>query len=1076
MKSNAFDHLLGEIIQGVSPTWVYGLTSPAKAFGVALAWRRRKGCFVFLCQKFSQAENIYRDLKTFLPQEKQLFLLPFSTKDSPQDRLRILYQIKEKNSLLLIATLQTFLDEVPSFQSLTDNVLHIGQGGKIGRNGLRDWLSKAGYEFSPLVGETGDCSVRGGIVDLYCPLYPHPWRVEFCGETIESIREFDSQTQRSIKPMNKRKQIMICPAEEESLRQQGKAHFSSLLNLLPPDPLFFLDEPFLLEQDARKKLSTVRESWREVLRKEIVFLSTLPQNIPWMKPKITLPVKAFSLNSYRGHLGLLTEDLKKWTEQQQRVIILSPNSGQADRLQEILGDKGLRIEREEKVNLLETAPALLITTGDLSRGFVFRETGNVFVTDEDIFQRYRERRKRWVTLPEEKKIARWTELKPGNYVVHIDHGIGKFKGVKTLQLEGKKSDYFQVDYKGTDRLYIPIDQLDRLHKYIGDTDHPPPIHSLEGGLWRWTKRRARKATKDLAVSLLKHYSIRKVSSGYTFEPDNQWQLEFEASFPYQETPHQLRATQEIKQRMENPVPMDQLVCGDAGYGKTEVAMRASFKAVMNNKQVAVLVPTTILGEQHYRTFKERMVAYPIKIELLSRFQTSQKQKEIIRDLKRGLVDIVIGTHRLLQNDVGFKALGLIIIDEEQKFGVIQKKKFREFHHTVDVLSLTATPIPRSLHMALTGVSEMSVITSPPEERQNVQTRVIEYDQEIIKKAIYRELEREGQIFYLHNRIETIYRVTERIQQFVPEANIIIAHGRISSSKLETIMKDFLSKKYDILVCTTIIESGIDMPNVNTLIVENSEQFGLADLYQLRGRVGRGKRQGYAYFCFSHGKTLTEEAQKRLQVIRQFEGSGAGFRIALQDLQIRGAGNLLGKEQHGHIVAVGFTFYTQLLSEEIKKLKGEKVTPSFPVNLDLKVEARLPQSYIPYLEQRFAIYAQIGKIKTEREIWELKEELRDRYGPLPRQVRNLLDCLRIKLIAKELGIVSLAKKEDKIWLSFSPFHLLTAERKRTIEEKLFGQMTTLPLDEKNLILKVKYEEGKFLIYLRQILQEYKNVLS
>jgi len=1075
LKLNDFDKLFGEVIQGAFPGWICGLTPPAKAFGVALARRRRKGCFVFLCQRFSQAENTYRDLKTFLPREKRLLLLSSLRKDSPEDRLRTLYQIKEGNSILLIATLQSFLDKVPSFQSLTDNVLHIREGETMRRDRLIGWLSKAGYEFSPLTEEIGDYSVRGEIVDLYCPLYSRPWRVEFFGEGIESIREFDPRTQRSIKPINKRKQIMICPAEEESLRQQENAHFSSLLNLLPKDSLFFLDEPLLLEQEVRKGPSIARESWKEVLRKETVFLSTLPQKIPWMKPKITLPVNAFSLNSYRGYLNLLTEDLRKWTQQQQRVVLLSSNQGQADRLQEILGDKGLQIVRKEKVNLLETAPALLITTGDLSRGFVFRETGNVFVTDEDIFQRYRERRKHWVTLPEEEKIVRWNELKPGDYVVHIDHGVGRFKGIKTLQLEGKKSDYFRVDYKGADRLYVPVDQLDRLHKYIGDPDHPPPIHNLEGGLWRWIKRRARKATKDLAASLLKHYSIRKVSSGYAFEPDNQWQLEFEASFPYQETPDQLRATREIKQRMENPAPMDRLVCGDAGYGKTEVAVRAGFKTVMNNKQVAVLVPTTILGEQHYRTFKGRMAAYPIQIALLSRFQTPQKQKEVIHNLNRGLVDILNGTHRLLQNDVGFIDLGLIIIDEEQRFGVIQKKKFREFHNTVDVLSLTATPIPRSLYMALTGVSEMSLIVSPPEERQNVQTRVIEYDREVIKRAIYRELEREGQVFYLYNRIETVYRVAEKVKRLVPEASIAVAHGRIPSGKLGTVIQDFLSKKYDILVCTTIIESGIDMPNVNTLIVQNSEQFGLADLYQLRGRVGRGKRQGYAYFCFDRGRPLTEEAQKRLQVIRQFEGSGAGFRIALQDLQIRGAGNLLGKEQHGHITAVGFTLYTQLLSEEIKRLKGEKVTPSLPVNLDLKVEARIPRSYIPYLEQRFALYARIGEIKAEKEIWELKEELRDRFGPLPHQIRNLIDCLRIKLLAKELGIVSLARREDRIWLSFSPFHPLTAERKKTIEEKLYGQITTLPSDEKNLILNVRCGEGKFLIYLRQILQRYKNVL-
>ncbi|MCK4522889.1 transcription-repair coupling factor, partial [Candidatus Aerophobetes bacterium] len=585
---------------------------------------------------------------------------------------------------------------------------------------------------------------------------------------------------------------------------------------------------------------------------------------------------------------------------------------------------------------------------------------------------------------------------------------------------GRKCDYFQVDYKGTDRLYIPLDQLDRLHKYMGDSDHPPPIYSLEGGQWRLIKRRVRKAARDLASSLLRLYSIRKVIPGYHFSPDTDWQLEFEASFPYQETPDQLRAIHEVKQDMESPSPMDRLVCGDAGYGKTEVAMRAAFKVVMDNKQVAMLVPTTILAEQHYRTFRERMAAYPIRIEMLSRFQGPKEQKDIVTSLKNGGVDIVIGTHRLIQKDIEFKDLGLVIIDEEQRFGVIQKKRLRELRSSVDVLTLSATPIPRSLYMSLMGVRSMSMIVTPPKERLNVETQVAEYNEELIRGAIIEELGRKGQVFYLYNRIEGIYRVAEKIKALVPQIKVAVAHGRMPSRELEKVIRDFLERRYNVLTCTTIIESGIDMPNVNTLIVEGAEQFGLADLYQLRGRVGRGRLRGHAYFLFTPAKSLTHEARKRLEVINQFKEPGSGFRISMQDLEIRGAGNLLGREQHGHIAAVGFTLYSELLSEEIKKLRGEKVKPSLPISLDLKVEARIPSSYVPYQEQRFELYRRIGEIRNHEEILKLKEELRDRYGPLPAETKNLLSLLRIKLIAKELGIVCLRSKGSKIWTTFSPF--------------------------------------------------------
>jgi len=1000
-----------------------------------------------------------------------MFLLSSRGKGSEGAYLRILHQLRKEKNILIVTSLAAIYQKVPSFSAFDKDISCLKKGARASRDKLLKSLAERGYELCPLVEEVGEYAYRGGIIDFYSSLYFHPIRIEFLGEKIESIREFDPLTQSSVK---KREKVLLSSRNEIFSTRKSGEDLSPFFRVIPPS-VVILDEPDRIQRQMEQKDDQEAAILKRFLKSASLCLSGLfSGKVSWAMSKRPLSLSFSSLTSYQGHFDLLVEDINSWIRKDYKITLLTSSPGQGQRLKELLQEKGIEAPLKEKFFFVEDSPSLSIVIGDLRKGFIFEEAKQVFVTDEDIFKRYRERRQRW-SGQKEKRIERWTELKKEDYVVHIDYGVGKFKGIETLLIDRKKNDYFRVDYKGTDRLFIPVHQLSRLHKYVGSSDCPPPVFSLEGGQWRWTKKKARKATRELASSLLKLYSIRKTIPGRSFSPDTEWQLEFESSFPYKETPDQLKATQEIKQNMESPSPMDRLICGDAGYGKTEVAIRAAFKAVMDNKQVAILVPTTILAEQHYRTFKERMAAYPIYIEVLSRFQALSREKDIIIDIREGKIDIIIGTHRLIQRDIHFKDLGLVIIDEEQRFGVLQKEKLREMEKSVDVLSLSATPIPRSLYMSLVGVREMSMISTPPPERQNVEIEVAEYDETLIKRTILNELERNGQVFYLYNRIKDIYKVAEKIKRIVPHSYIAVSHGKMSPRNLEDIIRDFLEKKYNILVCTTIIGSGIDMPNVNTLIVENAEQFGLSELYQLRGRVGRGKEKGYVYFFPTPGKPLTDEARRRLEVINQFKGAKAGFHIAMQDLEIRGAGNLLGREQHGHIGAVGFTLYTELLSEEVKRLRGKKISQSLPLSLDLEVEARIPSFYVPYQEQRFELYRKAGKVEKEEEVFEFKEELRDRYGPLPRQARNLISLLRIGLMAKKLGIISLRSRNSKVWVTFSPFAPLNQEKRNKIKKKLWPEVQPFPLDEKNLLIIKKGREEESLISLIDILQELKNVI-
>ncbi|UCH34822.1 MAG: transcription-repair coupling factor [Armatimonadota bacterium] len=731
----------------------------------------------------------------------------------------------------------------------------------------------------------------------------------------------------------------------------------------------------------------------------------------------------------------LADVLRGWQRDHQRVII---STLQGERLAELLAEAGVSGIVRDEAGAVEPGQ-VLITPRKISEGFALPEAGLVCLTDQEVFGWQKIRRSLRRRHLEGAPISSLTELAPGDYVVHINHGIGVYEGLVRRVVDTAEREYMSVHYAGEDRLYVPIDQLDRVQKYIGSEDQLPAVHRLGGADWERAKRRAKRSARELARELVALYAARQSQPGHAFSPDAPWQQEMEVGFPYEETADQLAAIADVKSDMERPKPTDRLVCGDVGYGKTEVAIRACFKAVMDGKQAAVLVPTTVLAQQHFSTFSERLAPYPLRVEMLSRFRSRVEQKRVVEGLADGTVDIVIGTHRLLSRDVEFKDLGLVVVDEEQRFGVRHKEKLKQLRTIVDVLTLTATPIPRTLHMSLSGIRDMSVINEPPEGRLPIRTRALSRDDEVVREALLRELERGGQVYFVHNRVESIGHVAEHVRQLVPHARIAIGHGQLREADLERVMLDFYAGKHDILVCTTIIESGLDIPNVNTLVVDRADLFGLAQLYQLRGRVGRSNRQAYAYLMWTPHKRLTERAQKRIAAIKEFSHLGSGFRIALRDLEIRGAGNLLGPEQHGFMLSVGFELYTQMLAEAVQEVKGEPVPTARQVSLDLPVDAYLPEDYVPSLNQRIDFYRRMAAVRNAAQMEDLREELADRFGaPLPPQVDGLFRLIQLKLDCLAVGVAGITSERRQVTIRFAPDRRLTSVAQR----KLQGQFSAV----------------------------------
>ncbi|MFV8829734.1 transcription-repair coupling factor [Alkalihalobacterium sp. APHAB7] len=796
----------------------------------------------------------------------------------------------------------------------------------------------------------------------------------------------------------------------------------------------------LLEQGEVISDLEMSRSFEELLntgRYPIIYLSLFLKHVPSTNPKNIVNINCKAMQNFHGQLHLLKTETDRWFKSKWTVLFLAANKDRAKRLQHVLDDYKIEAELiEEKSPLLQGRAQIF--TGTLNSGFELPLQKLVVITEEEVFTKKIKRTQRKQKISNAERIKSYSELQVGDLVVHSNHGIGKYLGIETLEINGTHKDYLNLRYAGNDKLYVPVEQIDQVQKYVGSEEKEPKIYALGGSDWKKVKRKVQSSVEDIADDLIKLYAEREASVGHPFSKDSLEQQEFENSFPYQETEDQLRAIEEIKEDMERQRPMDRLLCGDVGYGKTEVAIRAAFKAIMDGKQVAVLVPTTILAQQHYETIKERFSEFPIGIGVLSRFRSRKEQNETIKGLKAGTVDIVVGTHRLLSKDVVYKDLGLLIVDEEQRFGVTHKEKIKQLKSNVDVLTLTATPIPRTLHMSMLGVRDLSVIETPPENRFPVQTYVVEYNASLVKEAIERELTRGGQVYFLYNRVESITKMADQISMLVPDARVSFAHGQMNERELESIMIDFLEGNSDVLVTTTIIETGVDIPNVNTLIIYDADKMGLSQLYQIRGRVGRSNRVAYAYFTYQRDKVLTEVAEKRLQAIKEFTELGSGFKIAMRDLSIRGAGNLLGAQQHGFIESVGFDLYSQMLKEAIEERKGDKPKePPFSVEINMLVDAYIPETYIQDAKQKIEMYKKFRAVENMEDLSDLKDELIDRFGDYPEEVADLLSIAKIKLYAKEEKVSEITQTKDNCTI------MLTEEKSKRMDgAKLFELVNQL----------------------------------
>ncbi|MBS7298268.1 MAG: transcription-repair coupling factor [Eubacteriales bacterium] len=737
--------------------------------------------------------------------------------------------------------------------------------------------------------------------------------------------------------------------------------------------------------------------------------------------------------SLHGKIDYLYDDLNEWKKQGATVVILASSASKGKNLSGTLNDKGFNSVYKDSSDDFEKG-SITVIKGSAKKGFEYPELSFVLVSEQDIFNA--DKAKREKKIDKARRIKAYSDINVGDYVVHRAHGIGEYCGIKKMEVAGVTKDYFQIKYQGTDTLYVPVDQMDMLYKYVGSGEKNIKLNKLGGSEWNKAKQRVKTATADMAKQIVQLYAEREHTKGFAFSGDTPWQRDFEDTFLYSETPDQLRSIEEVKNDMEKEKPMDRLLCGDVGYGKTEIAIRAAFKAATDSKQVIYLCPTTILAMQHYETFKKRMSDFPISIEMLSRFRTDKEQKVILKKIKTGEIDIIIGTHRLLQKDVEFKDAGLLIIDEEQRFGVADKERIKELKKNIDVLSMTATPIPRTLHMAMLSVRDMSLLETPPENRYPVETYVMEHNTIILADAMRKELARGGQVFYLYNRIQGIYTVAENIRKLLPDARIAVAHGRMKEDELEDIMYNMVNGDTDILVCTTIIETGLDIPNANTIIIENADRMGLSQLYQLRGRVGRSTRSAYAYMTYKRDKVLSETAQKRLSAIREFIEFGSGFKIAMRDLEIRGAGNILGAQQHGHMDSVGYDMYCRLLSESVKEVRGEQTKSETDVLIDISVDAYIPEKYIRNQNQRIDTYKQIAAINSDDDAAEVIDEIIDRFGDIPKAVLNLIKISEIKVVASECGVVEISEKQGGRFV-------ITFEKDSLMPETAIALITKFP---------------------------------
>lgn len=1142
--------LSSKIEKGAGRLLISGLNRGAKSFYISLLASTIEKNIVYIASSEEELNILQGDFHFFYPlskskQRRLIRIPPLGTEpyqsfpphsETLRLRMRALWELMQAESFTLLTSIDAFMLPVAHFQTFCSHILKIKVGDEVPFGQLFEHLDTIGYRREDMVEEIGDYSVRGGIVDLFSPQSEYPFRLEYLGDYIESIRTFDPIDQRSLKELEP---VDIIPLREIIInksdiarwirrineRWQGEEHTEEIKRriaelkerLALPDiyylaplvkdsagkllhylrnAIFVMDEPQLIEQSIERlrhrfliKYQELSAKGRTVLKPEEIISRNqelfqavnragridLQQLI--RKEKYpdgeAISINCQSLISFRGNISQFIKELKDMKRKGVLIILQMTTSGQARRLSEILQnyhmtsallvpDTGTSCYLKKE---LFSPGSIVITTGKAQDSFYLPEEGIAFITEESIFgpkTSHRQLRKGKLS----DVLSRFRDLKEGEYVVHLEQGIGRYKGLRQLKIEGKTGDFIEIEYQNQDKLYLPIDGLDQIYKYSSSEAVAPPLNRLGGATWSKVKRKVKKGVEDLTNELLSLYAARMAIKGFAFGPDTPWQKEFEASFEYIETPDQAGSINEIKKDMESDKSMDRLLCGDVGYGKTEVAMRAAFKAVMNAKQVAILAPTTVLVFQHYRTFRERFRSYPVEIEMLSRFRSRKEQKKILSRLKQGTIDIVVGTHRLLSADVKFFDLGLLIIDEEQRFGVSHKERIKHLRQQVDVLTMTATPIPRTLNMAISGVRDLSLIETPPENRLAIQTYLIRFDADIIRAAILQELQRDGQVYFVHNRIENISALADFINRICPDVRLGISHGRMPEKDLENEMLKFIDRKYDILLTTAIIENGLDIPSVNTIIINRADRFGLAQLYQLRGRVGRSQHKAYAYLVVPSESSLSSEARERLKAIQEFTQLGSGFRLAAWDLEIRGAGNLLGAEQHGHIAAVGFDMYCRLMEEAVKELKGEPLEEEFRSTINLGLDIYIPTAYIPDSNIRLMLYRQVSSIRNDSEIEDLELELRDRYGKLPSSMENLLSYLRLKILAEQLKIKSIDRKGNTTSIKFSHESEISGDKL----VKLVANKGASFSSEGSLRIEIK-DKNLFLIKrIKKILQE------
>lgn len=944
-----------------------------------------------------------------------------------RQRMKVIKALLEEKELTVVTSIDGCMDFLESLEKIKEQLIHYESDSTVDIEQLKNQLVALGYERVGQVEMPGQFSVRGGIVDIYCLTEENPWRIELWGDEIDSIRSFDPESQRSLENLE---ELTIYPAVEHI----GDKDMVSFLDYFPEErTIIFLDEPNRLtekggavEEEYRqsrmhreeKGSRNLPENWlcsfeqlqKELNKRNCISVCALePKQAGWkVREKFYLEVK--SISAYNNSFELLVKDLHQYKKQGYRIALLSGSRTRAERLAKDLQEEGLAAFYGQDYDREICPGEIMVVYGHAKKGFEYPLVKFAVMTESDIFGQEQKKKKK--KNYSGSRIQDFAELSIGDFVVHEKHGLGIYRGIEKVEVDRIVKDYIKIEYRGGSNLYIPATQLDCLQKYSGaDASKAPKLNKLGTQEWNKTKSKVRGAVKNIAKELVELYAVRQEKEGYVCGPDTVWQREFEEMFPYEETEDQLSAIEDAKRDMESTRIMDRLICGDVGYGKTEVALRAAFKEVQESRQVAYLAPTTILAQQIYNTFVQRMKEFPVRVELLCRFRTPAQQKKAIEDLKKGQVDVIIGTHRILSKDVQFKNLGLLIVDEEQRFGVTHKEKIKQLKKDVDVLTLTATPIPRTLHMSLIGIRDMSVLEEPPMDRMPIQTYVMEYDEETVREAINRELRRGGQVYYVYNRVTDIADVALRIAKLVPDARVDFAHGQMSERELENVMYSFVNGDIDVLVSTTIIETGLDISNVNTMIIHDSDRYGLSQLYQLRGRIGRSNRTAYAFLMYRKNVRMKETAEKRLAAIREYTDLGSGFKIAMRDLELRGAGNLLGAQQHGHMNAVGYDLYCKMLNEAVKEAKGIHTMEDFETSVDLNVDAYIPDSYISNEFQKLDIYKRIAGIETQQDYDDMLEELLDRFGEPGKAVLNLLAIAKLKAIAHQ-GYVTEIKQTGK----------------------------------------------------------------